>query len=252
MVSDVSIRSHEHRHTDPSAGQWAPIVGTGLAVVGSLYMFSARALADPEKADSSSQENCDDTDSASRVSTHSDNTRQTVGQLPTAGSLPQRPSLSGTNTSDRDIGNRRKVAKMLSSIANYMGTAGHGQFDDSNFRREANSYPQVPGEVQRNTRLSQTEQRYNRSSDQLSRTGTSESHFEMSSPFSRPPSLLRIRSDSDPRPPDELTNASTAAPAAQPEMTQRPRRDTLEVPSPAHVPVRAVLERSRRSTNDSG
>ena len=59
---------------------------------------------------------------------------------------------SGVSISD--AGNRRKVAKALSTVANYLGTASEGQFDDSEFKRgKALDFPEIPGEEGRNSEL---------------------------------------------------------------------------------------------------
>lgn len=156
-----------------------------------------------------------------------------------------------------DSGNRRKVAKLLTTVADYVGTAGHGQFDISGFRRgEASAFPEIPGEVHRNPKLGQIKERYNMgerdvdgnltpvSPGRLSRAGSFQGSpvlgLQTSPPLPRTPSHDTEQSGTpvegqisvDPQGP---SSPSSAGPA---EGEQRPRRDTLEVPSLVHLPSR--------------
>lgn len=160
-----------------------------------------------------------------------------------------------------DIGNRRKVAKMLTTITDYLGTAGHGQFDDSGFRRgRASDWPEIPGEVYRNRHLSRTKKKYNpdrdadgnltpASPERLSRTASfqgSVSGVQMSPPPLRPSSAGRPGTPSARRRSSELQDPASPS-FAGPAGSKRPRRDTLEVPTKAHIPSRSVQERPEAS-----
>jgi len=176
-----------------------------------------------------------------------------------------RPILSLGGYSIEDRGRRRKVAEMLTTVANYLGTAGQGQFDDSEFRDgEASDYPQIPGEEQRNNRLLQIMEQYNPSRDengnrtpmsrsQLSRAGSivgAEGRiFESITPAS-PVSPSSPRSVS-PRPtyqtalhengtPLQQRDSASEIPAHPLDGTERVRRDTLEVPPRAVLSPRRV------------
>lgn len=206
--------------------------------------------------DSSHSGQNSDVDSVSNISSqsvvgasgyNSDNGGQTPTRL--AHVTTQSTFLSHT----ADSGNRRKVAKLLTTVADYVGTAGHGQFDISGFRRgEASAFPEIPGEVHRNRKLDQIKERYNMgerdvdgnltpvSSGRLSRMGSFQEGLQMSPPLPRTPSHDTAQSDApieeqtsvDPQGP---SSPSSAGPA---ESKQRPRRDTLEVPPLVHLPSR--------------
>lgn len=249
------------------AGQWAPIVGTGLAVLGSLYVALTKVLSSTAKDGDSSHSGQDyDVDSVTNISSqsvvgasgyNSDNGGQTPTGL--AHVTTQSTFLSHT----ADSGNRRKVAKLLTTVADYVGTAGHGQFDISGFRRgEASAFPEIPGEVNRNPKLGQIKKRYNSgerdvdgnltpvSPGGLSRTGSflgsPVSGLQMSPPLLRTPPLdtaqygapLEGQASVEPEGP---SSPSSSGPA---ESRQRPRRDTLEVPPLVHLPSRTGSERS--------
>lgn len=82
-------------------------------------------------------------------------TTSTLRQIPTGGSAP--------NT---DPGNRRKVARAIVSFNRLMGTTMQDLTDDSEFRRgRAMDYPEIPGEAQRNRKLSRVREGYNPNRD---------------------------------------------------------------------------------------
>lgn len=126
--------------------------------------------------------------------------------MATATTEASRPSLTGSH-------HRKRVAKMLHTVADYVGTAAHDQFDDSGFRRgRANTYPEVPGEEHRNSVLSQIREHYNNSSREPS-----------PSPSPRRPEL------------QDLPSSSSAGSPGGRSRTRRDTSDTLQVPSQAHV-----------------
>jgi hypothetical protein len=169
-------------------GQWAPIVGTGFAALGSLYLLLAVDLDAVRKKPNSNtyMHHC-------RCSTHDVG----VGRL-TASSdsiatsratdvrrsfsdggegIPNettpttsQPSQEQANQSKRswttDMGNRRKVAQALTAIDKYLGTAAQAQFDDSEFKHgKALDFPEIPGEEHRNSALPQIREQYNQYRD---------------------------------------------------------------------------------------
>lgn len=78
--------------------------------------------------------------------------------------LEQDPQAQQPSTDD--IGNRRKVAKALTKIHSYLGTAAPNRFDDSEFKHgKALDFPEIPGEEQRNEALSRIRARYNPTRD---------------------------------------------------------------------------------------
>jgi hypothetical protein len=275
-------------------GQWAPIVGTGLAVLASLYLLLA---ADPEAVKEEANPNvsmhhcnCSMQEvgiGLFRASSHSDDT-------PGATDMRRSFSNSGGGTSSEivpttsrpapgqghqvkrswtaDAANRRKVAKALTAIGNYLGTAAHDQFDDSEFKRgKAVDFPEIPGEEHRNSALPQIRERYNQSRDadgnvtpvlreRPSRAGSftgsvasglgiegSSTTPRAASPQSpqSPHSPSAFSSPTTPRRPHastlpaertsfELQNPPSSSSAGPTRGRLRQRGDTLEVPSPVH------------------
>ncbi|KAL7621543.1 hypothetical protein AAE478_008868 [Parahypoxylon ruwenzoriense] len=157
-----------------------------------------------------------------------------------------------------DLGNRRKVAKSLMRISNYLGTAGHSQFDDSEFKHgKAVDFPEVPGEEQRNPDLPQIREQYNTHreenpnsspSKRPSRSGSFTGSFASGISTEGSPTItraisahslqsLRSRSPS-PAPPTPGVPRSSTLPIGQDSLDlqgpsrgrPRQRRDTLEVP----------------------
>ncbi|KAL0253457.1 hypothetical protein SLS55_010436 [Diplodia seriata] len=144
--------------TEPiaSIGQWAPIVGTGLAAIGSLYLLLAKDVKQ---------------ESGSDASTHDDNASQDVVRPPSR-SVDVRPQSSDEPNGRRYSqattveGHRRKVTRALMSLGNYFGTVDYSTFDDSEFRRgDASEYPQVPGEENRNPALPRIKLQYSSHQD---------------------------------------------------------------------------------------
>ncbi|PGH00023.1 hypothetical protein GX51_06022 [Blastomyces parvus] len=256
--------------TEPvaSIGQWGPIVGAGLAVLGSLYLVLAAdldAVVEDEQPKASSNH---DNSSMREIhptsyaeSSHSpprgverhrsaSNTRSVVepdGQ-------PRQP-LAG------DSGNRRKVARALTKFVIYLSDAAHERLNDSEFKSgKALDFPEIPGEIRRNRALPSIRNQYNtyRETDgnitpslrgRASRAGSFTSSiygFDMdasprpSRPASRSPSPT-----SSPVIPRRTNSSSTTGDRAPPEIHNRPplssgavnggqRRATLEVPIQTH------------------
>jgi hypothetical protein len=175
-------------------GQWAPIVGAGLAVLGSLYLLLAADL-EAEKVGTNSNAsihhhhhcNCSmqEVDRGRPLyigSTHSiatpDATVMRRGNSkdgrPT--SLEIAPTITRhatnatkashqlTRSGTADVASRRKVAKALNAIGNQLGAAAH--LDDSEFKQgKALDFPEIPGEEHRNRALPQIRTQYNQARD---------------------------------------------------------------------------------------
>ncbi|KAH0278011.1 hypothetical protein KCU91_g2782, partial [Aureobasidium melanogenum] len=255
ILGEINLFSRQVRYqTEPiaSIGQWAPIVGTGLAIMGSLVVYLTTTSAEPE-TDSDSGQPHDSTDENSisnsschgsvRPDTHDSNHSRKKSNALTHVSTQR--SMASTIPTDR--GGRRKVAQFMSKIGDYMGTPGHGQFDTSSFRRDANTYPTIPGEQFRAEGLMDTERRYN--SGRLSRSDSRASDMRAPLPSSHDYAQRRSRSDSMGARSIDSQDPVTAPPFATPAIATQVRRDTLEVPTLAHVPFRDMLERSRSSTD---
>ncbi|KAI0126025.1 hypothetical protein BJ170DRAFT_458380 [Xylariales sp. AK1849] len=252
--------------TEPiaSIGQWAPIVGTGLAALGSLYLLLAADLEAAEGEDESIH-HC-------KCSHHHNLEHPTLRYSPRSSrdarrirgddyeSPPRsvrdddgklRPTMSRVSRAT-DAGNRRKVATSLIKISNYLGNPARKRFDDSEFRRgRAQDFPEIPGEANRNRALSRIRRGYNQPrdaeghiSEQPSRTDLSVSNV---APDPDMESSLTMRSpDQSPTTPGRagtlpVTRTSyefpdhPSSPTVGAMWRTRQRRDTLEVPSPAHL-----------------
>lgn len=124
-------------------GQWAPIVGTGLALFGSLYI----ALAAPETPEGSETNAMSPPPSNCSPSGIGAGPRQSTGDLQRSQTHTTVATLEGT---------RRTVAGWLTTVAEYVGTPQEKSYDDAGFRRgRAMAYPRLPGEENRNPGLNQ-------------------------------------------------------------------------------------------------
>lgn len=132
--------------TTSRAGQWAPIVGTGLALFGSLYV--ALAAHDPRTLESS----------------HAEGSPRPPSNCSPPGSGSPRPltnDLTRTQTHATLEGTRRTVAGWLTTVAEYVGTPQQKSYDDAGFRRgRAMRFPQIPGEAMRNPVLNQIDEQW--------------------------------------------------------------------------------------------
>ncbi|XXH02796.1 hypothetical protein Hte_009183 [Hypoxylon texense] len=194
---------------------------------------------------------------------------------PDAAHLRPTASDSGRDTSSErmfmanrspmtDVGHRRKIAKGLMKVSNYLGTASEDRFDDSEFKHgKALDFPEVPAEEMRNKDLPQIREIYNQHRDdddnisrRLSRSGSfggsisSRPSFDgkamvsriataphpsspvsrSSSPSSTTPGLRHantLPTTQSAFDPEEPTSSSTDPVRGRP----RQRRDTLEVPA---------------------
>lgn len=271
-------------------GQWAPIVGTGLAVLGSLSLLLA-ASPDHGKDDENKKGTEKDRQGQNPPDHRCDcHMRQVDPSLVTASSpfavtldptemnpnptnsdrgtirekLPSRTQSSPVHSTQlkpsepADEGSRRKVAKVLTSFANYVGTAAQDRFDVSDFKGgKALDFPELPGEAQRNPDLSQIREQYNHYNPALGRTTskagsfTSRLSFEGSAAATprtgspQPRSASTFPSSPRPQRPHitplpaersslELRNTASSSSAGSPGGRTRHRRNTLEVPSPVH------------------
>ncbi|KAK6066467.1 transferase family III-like protein [Seiridium cupressi] len=257
--------------TEPMAsiGQWGPIVGTGLAALGSLVLvvraadgedgsdysegksahyhrdegifLPANSRLSPARARSTHEGS---SDSLPRVSLHENGTglRSTISQRSNA----------------TDAGNRRKFAAALSKMGDYIGTPSRKRFDYSDFRQgPATDYPEIPGESNRNRALSKIRRDWPTPSirDEHSRSGSPESRLdiEVGAPSQERESSQspQLPSTQWPTSPPRAARASTMptnrTPTPTPLLNEPSsssgdipgrsslRRDTLEVPSLTHL-----------------
>ena len=185
----------------PPVGQWAPIAGTGLAALGSLYLY----LAKDEEELKPTNTNGSEAPAASSGWYDGPEAKGHAGEMvespslgpigrsltqamggqfnaslqpvATRGSLAMRPSVTndleatlsrpseGSQTAD--AGGRRKVHKVITGLAKHLTTAPPDMLDDSGFKQgKARDYPLLPGEEFRHDRLHQITQRYNQPRDE--------------------------------------------------------------------------------------
>ena len=191
--------------TEPmtAVGQWAPMAGTGLAVLGSLYIKFHKelvAIQDETPPDGTvySQEppmsqvrrglsptpsqhvgtprgdegRHSPSKADGRTSPELGPAMQPVQRAQTAAvgrtwteSSPPTASVHRSLTM-QDLGGRRRIARTLLRISDRIGSAQENSFDDRSFKRgPALEYPTLPGEEQRNDKLNDIMNRYNHARD---------------------------------------------------------------------------------------
>ncbi|CAG7940503.1 unnamed protein product [Penicillium salamii] len=159
--------------TEPitSIGQWAPIVGSGLAVLGSLYLLVAAEMDAAGKGEQQKQcKECarsETTTSSRRQSGTSTEDQELESQTP----IHQTPTLGNeplarqpTALSLKDKGGRRKVAHILNWASENIAIRTHSQYEKGGFKRDHRStYPETPGEHYKNYKLPEDKLRYGES-----------------------------------------------------------------------------------------
>lgn len=194
-------------------GQWAPIVASGLAACGSLYMLLAETEANTPYLDGHC--NCSHH--------HYNNPEEDRDGL---GIITLTPTGRGSQEKNRDeasdAGKRLQVARMLHRISRSFGTAGGDPFDDWTFQHsEAANWPRVPGEEARSSILHQIEAQFN--SPQLN----DDSNDDARSWRSRANSFtgsVRGASASRPRPPGLSPRASSPRPLSSGGLLELPAK----------------------------
>ena len=160
---------------------------------------------------------------------------------------PQRGRQVRRAFTTTDVGNRRKVAETFTKIGVYLGTPG-ADWGNSDFKSgKALDFPEIPGEENRNEKLQEIRERYNRPIEgqiPRSRAGSMNSRapsiIDVDSPTARASSPFR-RSFTDAHAGDSITfdlpvhgsTPSTGQVGAKPH-----RRSTLEVPSEVYGSLR--------------
>lgn len=201
-------------------------------------------------------------------------------------STTSRPSLGSYKA---DVGGRRKVAKVLTTIGKQLSSVRPDLFDDSDFKRgKARDYPLIPGEERRNIDLPQITEQYNQPRDEhgnvhpvpsRSRSRARSVNSNIGANADREGSLTSSRTGSprapqSPRSPSpfpvlatshqrqasgpfpasvgsiDWQNPASSSPVnASGEMTTQ-RRATLEVPPQTHMsPRRSTVEMAQVSRN---
>ncbi|OQE36183.1 hypothetical protein PENCOP_c012G06403 [Penicillium coprophilum] len=144
--------------TEPmqSVGQWAPVVGTALAILGSVYLLLSADMEAAEKEDGQSGgltvgncPNCggsgSDTDSNSRQESRTDTGRPS--------SDIEMAILRPVANQTTEPAHKRKIARFFNAASAKMTIKAHEKFEHTGFIRNAKStYPEIPGERYRNYR----------------------------------------------------------------------------------------------------
>jgi hypothetical protein len=275
----------------PFAGQWAPIVGTILAILGSLYHIRHKRLDSKEETSPTASKDPLNT-TTDRI--HRDESPASPKNVATRGTIDGRysPSNGGGSTSTetvirplpravtstggttppecvpmtnppravtwRDDGKRR-VNRTLAALDS-LATPAPNHFDDSEFRSgPAQSYPRIPAEESRNKYLNNIENRYPGNATQLlkqhSRAGSVSSARGINIEGSTTPraqSPGRSRSDTFPAE-QALGELQNATSDMSATSTERMsrRRSTLTVSSPDHQGRRLTISASTTTVDDS-
>ncbi|KAJ4524758.1 hypothetical protein HRR83_000385 [Exophiala dermatitidis] len=258
--------------TEPiaSIGQWAPIAGTALAVLGSLFVLFDKKLdaatAGVNQTITSRQCTCSERGVSpgrfrspvnSTATEDGQNLHHSLAHIGTNASIDRGKDTTcvtmdqtlerNGNPLQHDAGSRRKVASVLQAVARYVGTA-HRRFDDSEFKNgEAQGYPWVPGEPARNshygeiTRFQSSPMLRGRSRvppdigvDCSAAADRAQSPLSPQSPDSLPP-FPPLDSDTVPQSGPSRTEPALSDPCASPTGSgPQQRRDTLQVPVTAY------------------
>ncbi|EXV06647.1 hypothetical protein X797_001367 [Metarhizium robertsii] len=290
IIGETNFFSRQVRYENEpmaSIGQWGPIVGTGLAIAGSLYLLLAADLEEVGNGNHSVVEKCQCKCShhplpefgilrpTSQVpsSRDSEGMRRAVDLSPpppviesfsgihhpsstTSSSLHEMDTREGAPSKRYSFAtiNRHRVAEFLTSVGQTLGTATQGSFDLSKFRDgPALDFPEIPGERERNRDLSRVKEIY---SQRLQPDGTPAvyasrsraSSFNADGPSGHALDGLRTSRDESPLP--HLSRS--ASPVASGPGAFRQRVSTLPVSEPSSHELHAVASLPTASGGNRG
>ncbi|OJD40342.1 uncharacterized protein BKCO1_1000515 [Diplodia corticola] len=261
ILGEMNFFSAQVRYqTEPMAsiGQWAPIVGTGLAAIGSFYLLVAKDVEQEANIDASIHDYSGSLglEAGGDLSSTSSQPIATPGSLDNRSQSPPnelQPTSSRRQRQASIGGHRREVTRVLTTVGNYLGTVGFSRFDDSEWIRNAGAYPEIPAERQRNRRLPKIIVSNNRRRDatptprqQRSRAASRASSPSVAGGGSSTPRAASTPSSPSPR---SRSPAPSAITPRRPDLQHNPtpssgtgstgemvqiRRNTLEVPPPMH------------------
>ncbi|KAF2127904.1 hypothetical protein P153DRAFT_342858 [Dothidotthia symphoricarpi CBS 119687] len=240
--------------TEPmaSVGQWAPIAGTVLAAVGSLYILwtskgkPAEVMRD---ANSNSSRHCHSSDRNPSPHDTSDIQRFSernaegnalrlwssspnhLGLIPTIthpdNEQDQQENERRLEHGDGPSAGRHRVRRWFTSAADYLGQVAHDKLDVSDYNdRRAHRFPVVPGEEFRNPEI-------HRISSQFSQIREQRASIYAPS-IASTSGIGDVPAPPGPGSPPIDASPGSSRPDTSPHRTPR-RRDTLEVPVPAHI-----------------
>ncbi|KAH7080023.1 hypothetical protein BKA63DRAFT_233358 [Paraphoma chrysanthemicola] len=256
-IGEANFFSRQVRYqTEPiaSVGQWAPIAGTVLAALGSLYLLWFREdeplneKRNTQHLHSSCSPEVPGSDRNASPTRVSDVPRPSVAGSDVLGlgirsASPNDMRLIPTIThadpdqdaleagqqqehEDQPTAGRNKVRKWFTAAGRYLGDAAHQKLDVSDYNdQKAHRFPEVPGELLRNPALERISKQYSELREQNSRAESTYAASVIST--------SGIDGSSTPPPPPTSPRPDTS-PSRKPR-----RRDTLEVPTPVHIHRRA-------------
>lgn len=190
------------------------MVGTGLAVIGSLYLLLATDMADEEKHEDTKSDNSPDERVVERCARCNQRAVSDESTEPGPGSRwsfhghGEQPSPTMTPAATEpsksiDPGRRRQVARFLNMASERFAAKAHTHIEGSGFNAQRRtSFPVVPGENLRNMYLLDTKRAYSKSPIPGSRAGSSVNsfHSDLSNgesnrqlPWTPPPTHLKPR-----------------------------------------------------------
>ncbi|KAF1914295.1 hypothetical protein BDU57DRAFT_557965 [Ampelomyces quisqualis] len=246
-IGEANFWSHQVSYqTEPmaSVGQWAPIAGTVIAALGSLYLLwykeDTKAKEKPAIHYHPSEGSGHEPPPSRSSGTHRSSERNSEShpldihptlsndwRLSRAITQPdlERNNTNGTNYGDEPTAGRPRVRQWFTTAANYLGNAAHQKLDVSDYKdQKAHGFPEVPGELFRNPDLEITRTQYEQLREQNSRAQSSYAPSTHSTPGHEGGSTSPLQSS--PR----LDTSPSRIPK---------RRDTLEVPAQVHSHRRA-------------
>ncbi|KFX87620.1 hypothetical protein V490_08122 [Pseudogymnoascus sp. VKM F-3557] len=213
-------------------GQWGPIAGTVLAVLGSLYLLLAggelEARPETPKNDRGSvvSMETDEQSSEGRSFTEGEQRSNEGGDMARSSTNASRLERSQT-MSTVDYGSRRYITQRILKFSSVADPAPD-RFNDAPFKHgPAAGFPTLPGEAARNPKLGKTIEEFNRFRDVEGSIRPSRAPSFTGSSI-RGPSPSPSRSPREGAFPFDRTSSEIHAPPAA---VTRPRRDTLEVPT---------------------
>jgi len=208
----------------------------------------------------------------SRVSSHSLDRPTATDVRPRSSDPPSRRSAESSRSggyyspghvvvSERcrkgDEGGRLRVAKAITAVAEYIGTASPGRFDDSAFQHgDASDFPEIPGEEHRNRGLQRIRMSYNQPREDdtddpqtsprprsraVSFSGSIASRSAIDGRLARSRTTSPRRPQAGPHANDGHTAALQHSATEQRLTGSRHRSDTLEIPTVPHTPTEFLM-----------
>ncbi|KAG6353749.1 hypothetical protein INS49_005458 [Diaporthe citri] len=164
VIGEINFWSPQVRyHTEPisSIGQWGTILATGMAGIGSLYVWLAggnEELANTTTTSHFSCPHCHGRGQPDRMFDQGESPRDSIAHHEHHENRTGSEAGLSTADSTGEWEARRKIANALGKIGNYFGNPAKDPFGAGDFRTGA--WPRIPGEAQRNDRMAEHDDRY--------------------------------------------------------------------------------------------